>query len=172
MILQTHNSEIEKSEKVSREQILGFENQMRKMPGVKFGDLDNCPLKHRFADGVYVREIFIPKGMLIVGKIHRHSHPNFLMRGEVTVVTEGAGIERLKAPLSMISPAATKRVVYAHEDTVWITVHVTDDRDLDKIEEQVIAKSYDEFDASRTILVNDDLNMAKLSQIIKNESEE
>lgn len=126
-----------------RGKILQFEDAMRSLPDVKFGDMDECPLKHTFADGVYVREIFIPKGMLIVGKIHKHSHPNFLLKGEVSVVTEENGIERLKAPLSIISKAGTKRVVYAHEDTVWITVHVTNETDLDKIEEEVISKTFD-----------------------------
>lgn len=130
-------------QKVAREDILMFEKALRTLPGTKTGDQDNCPLKHSFADGVYVREIFIPKGMLIVGKIHKHSHPNFLMSGEVSVVTE-EGYKRLKGPCAMISKAGTKRVVYTHEDTTWITVHVTNETDLEKIEEEVIAKNYDE----------------------------
>jgi hypothetical protein len=81
---------------------------------------------------------------MLTGKIHRHSHPNFLMSGEVIVVTENGGKEHLKAPLSMISEPGTKRAVVALEDTVWITVHVTNETDLDKIEDYVIAKSYDD----------------------------
>lgn len=127
-----------------REKILSFEEMMRGLPTVMHGDC--CPLKHTFAHNVYVREIFIPKDMVLVGKIHKHTHPNFLMSGEVSVVTENNGVERLKAPLSMISPAGTKRVVYAHEDTVWITVHVTDKTDIDEIEEEVIVKSYNEIE--------------------------
>lgn len=142
-----------------RENILSFEQALSKVPGAQFGDMESCPLKHSFADGVYVREIFIPKGMIIVGKIHKHSHPNFLMKGEVSVYTEGEGTQRLKAPLSMISQAGTKRVVYTHEDTVWITVHVTDSQDLEKIEDQVIAKNYD------------DLPTIEVAEIIKNITE-
>jgi quercetin dioxygenase-like cupin family protein len=125
-----------------RSKIFEFENKLAKMPGAFFGDSDQMPLKHSFADGVYVREIFIPKGSVLTGKIHKHSHPNFLMKGEVVVVTEGGGREHLKAPLSIISEPGTKRAVYALEDTVWITVHVTNDTDLEKIEEHVIAKDY------------------------------
>lgn len=126
-----------------RGKIAQFEQVLATFPGAKFGDQESCPLKHSFADGVYVREIFIPKGTLLTGKIHRHSHPNFLMQGEVSVVTEGGGVQRLKAPLAMISKAGTKRVVYAHTDVVWITVHVTDETDLEKIEDEVIAKTYE-----------------------------
>lgn len=100
------------------------------------------PLKHTFADGVYVREISIPAGHMVVGKIHRHEHLNFISKGRVTVITEQGGVEELVAPVTMISPPGVKRLLFTHEDTVWTTVHVTNERDLDKIEEQVIAKKF------------------------------
>ena len=100
------------------------------------------PVKHRFADGVYVREISIPAGHMVVGKIHRHEHLNFISKGRVTVITEHGGVEELIAPVTMISPPGVKRLLFTHEDTVWTTVHVTKERDLDKIEEQVIAKKF------------------------------
>lgn len=135
-----------------RKDIIELESKIKNIPGSFVGDSNNCPLKHNFADGVYVREIFIPKGTLIVGKLHKHSHPNFLLKGEVSVMTE-EGPKRLKAPLSMISPAGTKRVVYAHEDTVWVTIHVTNNTDLEKIEEEVIAKNYQELNGENKKLV-------------------
>jgi hypothetical protein len=130
-----------------RGKILEFESALSEIDGVVKGDnLKDCPLKHSFADDIYVREIFIPKGYIGVGKIHKHSHPNFLMKGKVSVVTEDKGVEHLEAPLSIISPPATKRVVYAHEDTVWITVHSnkTNTQDLKEIEDYVIAKDFSE----------------------------
>ncbi len=127
-----------------RKQIFELESVMSKIPGATFGDSPEMPLKHSFAEGVYVREIFIPKGHILTGKIHKHSHPNFLMKGEVVVVTEERGREHLKAPLSMISKPGTKRAIIALEDTVWITVHVTNETDLEKIEDYVIAKTYDD----------------------------
>jgi hypothetical protein len=133
-----------------RQAITRFEEKLATLPGSVLGDTAMCPLTHSFADGLYVREIFIPRGMLLTGKIHRHSHPNFLMKGEVLVVTEGGGVEHLKAPLSIISEAKTKRAVFALEDTVWITVHVNEDngQDLAKIEDYVIAKTYEEVEDS------------------------
>ena len=132
----------------TREDIMTLEGAISKVPGAVFGDSDLMPLKHSFAEGVYVREIFIPKGMVLTGKIHRHSHPNFLMSGEVLVVTEFGGREHLKAPLSMISKAGTKRAIIALEDTVWITVHVTSETDLEKIEGYVIAPNYEALNLS------------------------
>jgi quercetin dioxygenase-like cupin family protein len=132
-----------------RESLHNLEEMLKQMPNHVIGNNVICPLKHSFAPGIYIREIFIPKGMVIVGKIHKHEHPNFLMSGCVTVITESKGYEKLKAPLSIISPAGTKRAVIAHEDTVWITVHENkhNETDLEKLENFIIAKSFDEYDA-------------------------
>ena len=46
------------------------------------------PLKHSFAPGVYAREMEIPAGTLLIGKIHKHRHHNFLMKGSIIVLTE------------------------------------------------------------------------------------
>lgn len=148
MELATIEKTLEKQ--ISREDILTLENALSQVPGAVIGDSDLMPLKHAFAEGVYVREIFIPKGCILTGKIHRHSHPNFLMSGEVIVVTEHEGRQHLKAPLSMISKAGTKRAIIALEDTVWITVHVTSETDLEKIEDYVISKTYDELNQAET----------------------
>lgn len=102
-------------------------------------------LTHHFADGIYARELHIPKDAVIVGKIHRHAHLNFLMKGDISVLTEH-GVRRIKAPAVICSAPGIKRAGYAHEDSVWITVHATDEKDLDKIEDQVICKSFEEFE--------------------------
>lgn len=102
-------------------------------------------VSHHFAGGVYARELFIPKGAAIVGKIHRYAHLNFLMKGDISVLTE-AGIQRLKAPAVIASAPGIKRAGYAHEDTIWITVHATQETDLARIEAQMICKSFEEFE--------------------------
>ncbi len=129
---------------VVRAQILALQAALCQLPGAVFGDSALCPVRHTFADGIYCREIFIPAGTVIVGKIHKHAHPNFLLRGEVTVITEGGGREHLVAPLALISQPGTKRAVYAHTDTVWVTVHTNPDetRDLTALETHIIAPDY------------------------------
>jgi quercetin dioxygenase-like cupin family protein len=101
-------------------------------------------IKHYFSDGVYARELTIPVGHVVVGKIHRHEHLNFLSKGRVTVLTEEGGKEELSAPCTLISPKGVKRLLYTHEETVWTVVHITSETDLDKIEKEVIAKDYTE----------------------------
>ena len=132
-----------------RDRIIEFKDKMMDLPGRLVGDspeyLAVCPLKHTFVDGAYVREIFLPKGTIFVTKIHKYVHPYFVMSGDASVLTE-EGIVRIKGPHHGITPAGTIRVIYTHEDTVWITVHVTNETDPEKIVEQVTAKDFDEMD--------------------------
>jgi hypothetical protein len=107
--------------------------------------LDNCKLRHIFAPGSYAREMTIPKGTLIIGKIHKHAHLNIISKGKVRVATE-FGPMSFESPYTFVSDVGTKRAVYAIEDTIWTTIHVTTETDLDRIEEYVIAKNYDELE--------------------------
>jgi|TARA_R100000008_G_scaffold86459_1_gene79685 hypothetical protein len=138
------------SKKNFRTQIMALENKIKNVDhkDVIIGDSDVCPLKHSFSDGIYVREITIPAGMLIIGKIHKHDHPNFLLKGEVVVVTEEGGVEELKAPCSMISKPGTKRALYAKTELVWTTVHLnpTNTQDLEELEEEIIAPTYEAYE--------------------------
>ena len=145
--LESITQEQSKSVAFFRNRILKLESMLKDVPGALIGDNDLCPLKHKFAGGIYMREIFIPKDTLIVGKIHRHSHPNVLLKGDVSVWTEGGGVERLKAPMAMISPPGTKRLVYTHEDSTWITFHsVGEETDPAKCEEMIIAPTYEAYE--------------------------
>ncbi|MFA5158663.1 MAG: hypothetical protein WC451_05775 [Patescibacteria group bacterium] len=126
-----------------RDNIVAIENVIKNFPDAMIGDC--FPLRHTFVPGMYIREITMPKGSLLTSKIHKIEHPYFILRGDVSVMTEEGSV-RIKAPFSGITPAGTKRLIYCHEETVWITVHKTDKTDLGEIEEEIIAKSFDELD--------------------------
>ena len=97
------------------------------------------PVKHHFVDHAYGREIFLPAGQVVIGRIHKYEHLNIISKGSVTVVTEDGGVEHLQAPCTMISPVGTKRCLVTHDDTVWTTFHVTDETDVDKIVNEIIS---------------------------------
>lgn len=107
-----------------------------------------CPLVHHFAPGLYGRQIFMKKGDLVVGKIHKHAHINNISKGKVLVTTE-FGKETLEAPCQWVSEPGTKRAVLVLEDCIWTTYHPTKETDLEKIENHVIAKSYEDFERSQ-----------------------
>ena len=102
----------------------------------------SCPVKHHFAPGSYGREMTLPAGLVVVGKIHKHAHINVISKGRVQVFTEQEGVLELAAPYTFVSSPGTKRVVHVLEETVWTTVHVTDKTDLAEIEREVIATDF------------------------------
>jgi len=144
-------SEIKNLEKNKlREKIFSIEDTIRNNTDSNYktyiGDNDACPVKHTFSDGIYVREMFIPKGMMLVGKIIKQTHHIFLMSGKIAIITED-GEKIMEGPCSVVAKGGTKRVGYALTDVVWINVHPnsTDTKDLTKLEEEVIAEDYDEY---------------------------
>jgi hypothetical protein len=138
-----------------REKILTVQDGLQKMikDGSAKDTLPDCKVTHHFAPFdekygccTYARQMFIPKGTLIIGKIHRHQHLNFILQGKVSVATE-FGKKYFEAPCTFISEIGLKRAVIAEEDTIWTTVHLTQhcgEEHLDKIEEEVIAPNYAE----------------------------
>jgi hypothetical protein len=126
-----------------RGRIFALEKHMLEMEG-SIIDFDSL-LVNRFCGGIYCREIHLPKGMLIVAKIHNTEHFSTISQGDVSVLTE-FGFERIRAPSTFISPRWIKRVVYVHEDTIWTTWHKTDKTDPKEIEKDVIVANYSELE--------------------------
>jgi len=91
--------------------------------------------EHYFAPGMYGRKLIIPAGMLVVGKIHKHSHFMMVAKGHALVVSEHDKHE-VKAGEIYVSKVGAKRVVFAFEDTVFITVHLnpSNTQDMEAIE--------------------------------------
>lgn len=118
---------------------------MRNNPNAIIGDSPLMPLKHTFGDGLYVRDLTIPKGSLVVGKIHKKRTLNLLLKGDITILTEN-GLKRIKAPHYFIAPPGNKKIGYTHEDTIWLNILATNETDLDKIEDEFIAKDFNEVD--------------------------
>jgi hypothetical protein len=134
--------------KVPREAILAIEEAMvgKQLKNCEYLDhSEACPVTHHFAPGLYTREMVIPAGVVIVGKIHKHRHTAVLASGRVSVLTED-GIEEIEGPKTFVSPSGVKRVVFAHTDSVWITFHPSEETDLEKLEDSIIAPSFEFYD--------------------------
>ena len=95
--------------------------------------------RHFFAPGMYMRELVVPAGMLMVGKIHKHAHFLMVLKGKAEVISE-FGRMIVEAGHLSVSPSGVKRVVLALEDTQFVTVHVNknDSQDLEIIESEHI----------------------------------
>ena len=118
-----------------REEIAWIEQRVAREEQVPVPTID------RLADGLYIREIHIPKGMTLVGKIHLQGHVSFITKGDITIITE-TGTERIVGPRILVSPPGTKRVGIAHEDTIWTTIHASDATDLETILETLTVSTF------------------------------
>jgi hypothetical protein len=129
----------------SRDLVMDFEASLKAFTE-KYGcGLDAEKLtRHWFAPGIYARELLIPAGTCLTGKIHRGAHLNIISAGRISVLTEH-GIRTLEAPCTLVSDAGIKRVGFAHTDTVWTCIHANHDdcRDLVQLEARYIAPSFE-----------------------------
>lgn len=98
------------------------------------------PVQHHFAPGVYVRQWFSREGDVTVGKAHRKQTINILAAGKVMVVNVADDRDRviITAPYVWVAPPGSKRAVVTLETCCWVTVHVTNETDLEKIEAEFI----------------------------------
>jgi len=102
-------------------------------------DQVEIPVTHTFSGGVYIREISVPKGTIIIGKRHRHESCNVLMKGVLTLyMGENEPTVTIEGPLLFTSPPGTKKMAYCHEDVVFLNIHPTNETDLEKIEKEFI----------------------------------
>jgi quercetin dioxygenase-like cupin family protein len=113
------------------------------LPGIVKGNSDSFPLKHSFSHGVYIREMFMGKGGMVIGKLHKYSHTWFLLKGELEVVTD-EGVNYYVAPCYVNAPGGTKRVIRAVEDSIFINVHPNPNNitDIDELEDMLTCSSY------------------------------
>lgn len=97
-------------------------------------------VNHYFSHGVYARELLIPANTILTGEIHKYSNLNILIKGKIKVSIADE-IELIEAPFVIVSPPGTKRIAHTITDCIWITIHGTHERDIDKIKEMFIANS-------------------------------
>jgi len=115
----------------SREQINALQAEMVNMPQAEL------KTDHYFSGGMYCRRVFRSAGTLIVGKIHKEDHLFMCASGQIMAWTE-QGMKTLNAGDVVESKAGTKRVTLALTDAIGITIHKTDEKDLEIIEKQLI----------------------------------
>lgn len=110
-------------------------------------DSELIPIRHFFMDGVYIREMTMRKDTMVVGAIHKHLHMCFLLTGKITVSNEEGVIDHI-APCFIVSTPGVKRVLYAHEDSIWFNVHKnpSNTEDVEQLEKEIVTISYEEYE--------------------------
>lgn len=138
----------------SREFVLDFEASLKAFGEANDGLVDPELLtRHWFAPGIYARELFIPAGTCLTGKIHLSAHLN-IVSGCISVLTEH-GVKTIEGYCTLKSDAGIKRVGFAHSDTVWTCIHPNPDdcTDLVELERRYIAPSFESLPVTKPDLL-------------------
>jgi len=118
-------------------------------------DMDHekdCPVKHSFESGVYVREMFIPANTLFIGREHRHGHRCVLVSGSVVVISAD-GETPLSAPAELMTVPGYQMVLRALTDVVGRTYHpnLTESRDIAALEAEAFHPAEEVFTLGRVV---------------------
>lgn len=122
-----------------RERVLALEAIGLSSPPVEI------ELHHHFTNGVYAREMRVPAGIAMTGKVHLFESINILVKGTVRVLTD-KGHEDLSAPMTFVSPPGTKRGGVMLTDCIWITICRTDALTPEDAERELVVDSYEAYE--------------------------
>lgn len=92
---------------------------------------------HHFSDGLYSKEMRIPKGYIALSHSHKYSHLSILSKGKVIVKTDDFTKE-YESPACLEIKAGIHHSIEALEDCVWYCIHATNETDADKIDKVLI----------------------------------
>ena len=101
--------------------IEGFEALERELLMIR--QPEEQQLNHFFGDGVYVRELIIPAGRLVLGEIHKYRHVSIMITGRMMMWTSERGAFLAEAPMITVTPAGCKRVGFALTEVRFATAH-------------------------------------------------
>jgi len=94
---------------------------------------------HYFSDGLYSKQMVIPKGFIACQHKHNFSHLSILAKGSVIVKTDDYN-HVYCAPACIKIKAETYHQIEALEDSVWFCIHATNEIDSAKAEEILISR--------------------------------
>lgn len=118
---------------VSEISIQNAEAQMLRLPQA------DCPTFHHFGPLVYIREVHMPAGALVVGHHHKRPCLNNLTKGSMRVIVDGE-VKTITAPMTFATGPGRK-IAYIIEDVVFQNIFATDETDIDRLESLIIDKS-------------------------------
>jgi hypothetical protein len=105
--------------------------QVEQMPQV------DCQTKHYFGPSIYIREVTMPAGTVVIGKPHRKEHMCVMLQGRMVVVLGDGTKQELVAPLTFVGSAGRK-VAYILETTVFQNILATDETDIEVLENMLV----------------------------------
>ena len=104
-----------------------------------FDEFPSENLKHHFFPGMYAKEVRISRGHVLLSHKHLFDHLSILASGGILLDVDGVRTLH-NGPAALNIVAGQHHEVHALTDVVWFCIHATDETDVDKIDETLIAK--------------------------------
>jgi hypothetical protein len=114
--------------------------------GKGIATMPDVPIKNQFADQLYIRQMDLKKGHVIIGAVHNHHHVWFLLTGRVIINNKGDIVEYI-APCYTTSKPGSQRVILAMEDSVFVNVHKnpSNTQDIGELEKEIVSMTIQEY---------------------------
>ena len=97
----------------------------------------DCPVSHHFGPNIYIREVVMPAGTVVVGKYHKHDHMCNMIEGRMIVVNEDGEQVELVAPTVFMAKKGRK-TAYIIETVRFQNIFSTDETDVEKLEHMMV----------------------------------
>jgi hypothetical protein len=107
------------------------EMEMAKLPQVE------CPVTHHFGPSIYIREVVMPAGAVIVGKPHKTEHLCNMIEGRMIVVGEDGVRVEVVAPAVFMAKKGRK-IAYIIEAVRFQNIFSTDETNVEKLENMLV----------------------------------
>jgi hypothetical protein len=99
-----------------------------------------CEEKHHFGPNLYIKEVTMPSGSVIVGKHHKIDHLCNMVTGRMIIVNPDGTRHELIAPMTFMAKPGRK-IAYIIETVVFQNIYSTDETDIEKLENMFIDNS-------------------------------
>ena len=100
----------------------------------------NIDTLHHFSDGLYAKQMSIPKGSIACQHKHEYDHLSVLAQGKVRVLFDEDKVEVYEAPACINIRKGINHTIMAIEDSTWFCIHHTFETDMNKIDSVLIEK--------------------------------
>ena len=101
-----------------------------------------CEEKHHFGPNIYIKEVTMPAGALIIGKPHRMEHLCNMVSGRMMILQEDGSTKELVAPTTFMAKPGRK-IAYIIETVVFQNIYSTPETDIEKLENMCVDNSKD-----------------------------
>ena len=88
---------------------------------------DTYQLKEYYSGGMYCREITIPEGAFITGRIYKFDHIEIMLSGEIEILSADGGKTYYEGHNVIEAKAGKRQGGLAHKETKWLTINCIPD---------------------------------------------